>query len=176
MLHIFSSKTYGHKTYIEGNLNFHSDLQKIHLRSTHSTVGLLIVQSLPHKSFQALSFHVFPKIPWIFEREITKMVCPGKKCAFSKACSTYLQNPAQCIFKSQSCTILSWASLVLCKQGDAHLEMQICSRYWNCNQKLFLFQVCQLYFFWTTGSKNVQFIVRWCYMQKFSGAQVGKIK
>ena len=53
------------------------------------------------------------------------MVCPGKKCAFSKACSTYLQNPAQCIFKSQSCTILSWASLVHCKQGDAHLEMQM---------------------------------------------------
>ena len=60
MLHIFSSKTYVHKTYIEGNLNLHSDLQKIHLRSTHSTAGLLIVQSLPHKSFQALSFHVFP--------------------------------------------------------------------------------------------------------------------
>ena len=67
------------------------------------------------------------------------MVCPGNKCAFSKACSTYLQNPAQCIFKSQSCTILSWASLVHCKQGDAHLGMQICSRYWNCNKKLFSF-------------------------------------
>ena len=125
MLHIFSSKTDGHKTYIEGNLNFHSDLQKIHLRSTHSTSSLLIVQSLPHKSFQALSFHVFPKIPWIFEREITIMVCPGKNCAFSKVQSSYLQNPAQCIFKSQSCTILSWASLVHCKQGDAHLEMQM---------------------------------------------------